>query len=219
MLRPIIEIDEEKCDGCGQCILECAEGALKIVDGKAKLVSEVYCDGLGACLNCPKGALRLEMNDAPPFDEAAALAAKAKEEKKSIGTRILPMGMAKSSASSAKKLDADLRSWPLQLALIQPNAGYLKNADLVLAAHCSGFALPNIADKIKAKIPVIACPKLEDAGKLIDKLAAILKNNVINSLSIIRMSVPCCGGLERIANMAIEKAESKLKPEIVVVQI
>lgn len=219
MLRPIIEIDEEKCDGCGQCVLDCAEGALKIIDGKAKLVSEVYCDGLGACLNCPKGALRLEMKDAPSFDEEAAIAAKAKEEKKATGTRILPMAGAKPASAPAKKLNADLRSWPLQLALVQPNAGYFKNADLVLAAHCSGFSLPGIADEIRDKIPVIACPKLEDAGKLVDKLAAILKNNEINSLSIIRMSVPCCGGLEKIANLAIEKAELKLKPETIVVQI
>ncbi|MDE5833474.1 MAG: ferredoxin [Desulfovibrio sp.] len=217
MLRPIIEIDEEKCDGCGQCILDCAEGALKIVDGKAKLVSEVYCDGLGACLNCPRGALRLEMKEAPPFDEIAALAAKAKEEKKAAGTKILPMAGAK--PAQGKKLDGNLRSWPLQLALVQPNAGYLRNADIVLAAHCSAFALPNVQDVLQGKIPIIACPKLEDAGRLVDRLAAILENNEIKSLTILRMSVPCCGGLERIANLAIEKAGSKLKPETIIVQI
>lgn len=208
MLRPIIHIDEEKCNGCGQCVLDCAEGALAIIDGKARLISQNYCDGLGACLNCPQDALRLEMAEAPPFDEHAALEAKAKREGKCGGTspRFLQQ-LTPLKAMSAENLAAQLPSWPIQLELVPPAAPYLKNADLLLAAHCSGFALPGIQeDFIAGRIPVIACPKIENFEKMLEKLAAILKDNNIKSLTVLRMSVPCCGGLEKLAKTAIAKA-------------
>lgn len=219
MERPIIEIDEDRCNGCGQCILDCAEGALAIVNGKAKLISDVYCDGLGACLNCPQGALSLRTREAPAFDEAAALAAKMARENK--GKQLSPL-MARSTvqtivkeSEAEKKLQKELKShlkiWPLQLELMPPRADYLQGADLLFAAHCSGFALPHIAeDWLSGRIPIIACPKLEDNERLISRLAAILAENEIKSLTVLRMSVPCCG-LERIVREAAGRSGKPLE--------
>lgn len=210
MERPIIEIDEERCNGCGQCILDCAEGALAIVDGKARLISDVYCDGLGACLNCPQGALRLVTREAPEFDEAAAMRAKfAREAKKPL----MPIGAVReiiaNSATEAqlqKELAPHLKSWPLQLELMPSRADYLEGADLLLAAHCAGFALPRISeDWLCGRVPLIACPKLGNNERLVERLARILAENTIKSLTILRMSVPCCG-LEAIARKAIERS-------------
>lgn len=226
MERPIIEIDEERCNGCGQCILDCAEGALAIVNGKAKLISDVYCDGLGACLNCPQGALSLRTREAPAFDEAAALAAKHARENR--GKQLSPL-LARSTvqtivkeAEAEKKLQRELKShlktWPLQLELMPPRADYLQGADLLLAAHCSGFALPHIAeDWLAGRIPVIACPKLEENEKLIARLAAILTENEIKSLTVLRMSVPCCN-LERIVREAVNRSGKPLEWNTHVVQ-
>lgn len=209
MLRPLIKIDEEKCNGCGQCILDCAEGALKIVNGKAKLVSESYCDGLGACLNCPQDALSLEMQEAPPFDEAAALAAKNKEAKKFLSP-LMPK-----SLLAEKNLKAELPSWPIQLELLPAKAGFLKNADILLAAHCSGFALPDLNEKwLKGRIPIIACPKLENNEKLIDRFANAIKDKNIKSITLLRMSVPCCGGLEKVVNEALRRSGEKIPVHI-----
>lgn len=206
MLRPIIEIDEEKCNGCGQCITDCAEGALEIVNGKAKLVSESYCDGLGACLNCPQGALSLSMKEAPAFDEEAALEAlkKRKDKKgKSFGfSPLQPLGAPRES-----KLAADIPSWPIQLALLPGQAQFLQGADISLCAQCAGFALPDIHEKFVAgHIPIIACPKLEDNARLVEKLSAALKGKDIKSMKLVRMSVPCCKRLMSIAEEAMKKA-------------
>lgn len=209
MLRPIIEIDEEKCDGCGQCVLDCAEGALAIVNGKAKLISEVYCDGLGACLNCPKDALKLSMREAPAFDEEAALQANAAREGACPGAAARSLKPLNAATPRPKEGDlaANLSTWPLQLALVPPTATYLKDARLLLGAHCAGFALPDIQkDWMTGRVPIIACPKLEDRAALTAKLAAILKTARPQSITILRMSVPCCGGLERIVEKAIEQA-------------
>ena len=214
MLRPLIEIDEQRCNGCGQCVTDCAEGALAIIDGKAKLISESYCDGLGACLNCPQDALKLVMKEAPEFDEAAALAAM--EKRKNKPKLLMPPGISKTGNSLA----AELPSWPIQLELLPARASFLENANLLLAAHCSAFALPNFhTDWLQDHIPVIACPKLENNEKLTEKLAAIIKNNNPKSLVILRMSVPCCGGLQKIAAQAIERAGSFLVPRIEIVKL
>lgn len=222
MLRPIITIDEEKCNGCGQCVTDCAEGALAIIDGKAKLVSQSYCDGLGACLNCPQDALKLEMREAPAFDEKAAMEALARRGKTGCpGTRATafsPLDIAPKTGS-AGALKAQLPTWPLQLELIPPTAAYLQNANLLLAAHCAGFALPDIQNLMTGKIPVIACPKLTDNAKLAAKLAAILENNDIKSITILRMSVPCCGGLERIAQKAMTEAKKTVPVSVETVQL
>lgn len=224
MERPIIEIDEERCNGCGQCILDCAEGALAIVNGKAKLISEVYCDGLGACLNCPQGALRLRTREAPAFDEAAAMEAKLAREKPL--SPLIPKAAVREIAVSVEQelklkteLKSHLKTWPLQLELMPGRADYLENADILLAAHCAGFALPNIStDWLNGRVPVIACPKLENNEKLIDRLAEILKNNNIRSLTVLRMSVPCCA-LERIVREAVTRSGKRLDWQTHVVQL
>lgn len=224
MFRPIITIDEEKCNGCGQCITDCAEGALAIVDGKAKLISQSYCDGLGACLNCPQGALKLETRDVPAFDEKAAMEALAKRDKPSgcaggAPRELRPLAPL-NSASSDPSLNSELRTWPIQLELMPVKAPWLENANLLLAAHCSGFAISNVnRDWIKDRIPVIACPKLEDNAKLVDKLSAIIRDNNIKSITVLRMSVPCCGGLTGIARKSIELAGKDVPLDIQIVQL
>lgn len=217
MERPIIEINEELCNGCGKCILDCAEGALAIINGKAKLISEVYCDGLGACLNCPQGALTLKTREAAPFDEAAAMSAKlAREETggepllEKIDKKPMQEILAanKSEIQLQNALQSSLRYWPIQLELMPLRADYYQNADILLAAQCAGFALQGInQDWMQGRLPIIACPKLEDKQKLIAKLADILRNNEIAKITILRMSVPCCG-LEQITREAI-KASGK----------
>lgn len=215
MERPVIEIDEERCNGCGQCILDCAEGALAIVNGKARLISDIYCDGLGACLNCPQDALSLRTREAPAFDEAAAMQAKlAREQKGSPG----PVGAMREIIASArreeklqKELRSHLRTWPIQLELMPVRADFLQDAELLLAAHCSGFALPAISqDWLAGRIPIIACPKLENNEKLSERLAGLLRENAIRGLTVLRMSVPCCG-LERIAREAIARSGREIE--------
>ncbi len=237
--RLIIEIDEDKCNGCGQCVLDCAEGALAIVDGKAKLIRDSYCDGLGACLNCPEGALNLIEREADDFDEEAALAAKAEREGKApsqaahapLGMMPKPGGCPGSMARALKPLSpasaaanpglaVDLPSWPIQLRLVPPTAPFLKGAEVLLAAHCAGFALPNLhKDWLAGRIPLIACPKLEDNAALLEKLTAIIKSGQIAGLTVLRMSVPCCGGLEQLAQQALKNAQSDLKMECHVVKL
>lgn len=237
--RLIIEIDEEKCNGCGLCVLDCAEGALAVVDGKAKLIRDSYCDGLGACLNCPEGALKLIEREAEDFDEEAALAAKAEREGIAPvhaghgpqGVMPRPGGCPGSMARALKPLTpgtasanpglaVDLPSWPIQLRLVPATAPFLKGAQVLLAAHCAGFALPNLhKDWLAGRIPVIACPKLEDNDALLEKLTAIIASGQIAGLTVLRMSVPCCGGLERLAQQALKNAQSDLKMECHVVKL
>lgn len=193
MERPIIEIDEEKCDGCGQCVLDCAEGALAVVNGKARLIRDSYCDGLGACLNCPRGALRIVMREAEAFDEAAALAAKAARDGQARpqgcpGSRprtfAAPGNIAAAPAltplfSAADNdipdsLRARTPSWPIQLRLLPPQAPFLSGAHVLLAAQCSGFVLPGLhTDWLQGRIPVIACPKLDNNGDYAERLARL----------------------------------------------
>lgn len=228
MERPIIEIDEEKCNGCGQCILDCAEGALAIINGKARLISDVYCDGLGACLNCPQGALSLRTREAAAFDEAAAMLAKLEREQAGglplVPSReIQPMRQIIAAAREEKELARDLRShlrsWPIQLELIPAKADYYAQADILLAAQCAGFALPHIhKDWISGRLPIIACPKLEDNDKLVERLTAVLQNNNIKRMTVLRMSVPCCA-MERIVRAALEQSGSAIPWETHVAQL
>lgn len=219
MQRPIIEIDEEKCNGCGQCVLDCAEGALAVIDGKARLISEVYCDGLGACLNCPQGALRIVTREAPAFDEAAALAAKAAREGRPTGApgghgcpgsaprRLTPLAATVEPTASPNSPLAQTATWPLQLRLVPPTAPYLRGAHLLLAAHCAGFCLPDLHQHwLPGRVAVIACPKLDDGREYLDKLTSILAANAVREITVLRMSVPCCGGLEMLARKAVAAA-------------
>ena len=239
MQRPIIEIDEEKCDGCGQCVLDCAEGALAVIDGKARLISEVFCDGLGACLNCPRGALRIVTREAPAFDEEAALAAKAAREGRPAGTagghgcpgstprRLTPLlsaQNAQAAPASPDALQARTATWPLQLRLMPPTAPFLRHAHILLAAHCAGFALPDLHERwLRGRVPVIACPKLDNSNNdYLDRLVAILRGHADappRSLTILRMSVPCCAGLEHLAHAAVRQAGLDIVPQIHVISL
>ena len=232
MERPIIQIDEERCDGCGQCVLDCAEGALAVIDGKARLISESFCDGLGACLNCPRDALRLVTRDAPDFDEEAALAARAAREGKSAAkgcpgsaARLLPFGAAPGGAEAASSgLRAQTPTWPLQLRLMPPAAPFLRDADILLSAHCAGFTLPGLhADWLRGRVPVIACPKLDNGNNdYLERLTAILRGHADappRSLTVLRMSVPCCAGLEHLARAAVKQAGLSIVPQVHVIAL
>lgn len=239
MERPIIFIDEDRCDGCGQCVLECAEGALAVVDGKVRLISDSYCDGLGACLHCPRDALRLVTREAAAFDEAAALAAKtARREGAASGgeqarcpgsaARTLAPLAARTAEGvapfAAPTLKARTATWPLQLRLIPPAAPFLRHADILLAAHCAGFALPDLhTGLLRGRVPVIACPKLLDTGDdAQERLTALLRGHAgapPSSLTVLRMSVPCCAGLERLARAAVRQAGLDLIPRTHVVSL
>ena len=227
-IRDIIEIDEDLCNGCGQCITGCAEGALALVDGKAKLVSDIYCDGLGACLgHCPTGALKIIQRGAPDFDEEAAMSrvramnaapAPAEKPKGCPGSR--GMTLAPRSATAASEPAAGtalgLSFWPVQLKLAPPEAPALESPVLTLASDCSAFASPDFHPTFLGEgYPlVMACPKLDPVEPYIDKLAAILKAHpMISELRVPMMSVPCCGGLGYIATQAIKKAgrEAQIK--------
>ncbi|MHC4862399.1 MAG: ATP-binding protein, partial [Planctomycetota bacterium] len=182
MKRPMIRIIEEKCDGCGQCVPSCAEGAIQVIDGKARLIGDSLCDGMGACLGeCPQDALVIEEREAAAFDEEAV--------KRHLAAQRAP-----------------LRQWPIKLALLSPLAPFLKNADLVLSADCAAFAHASFHEDLLDGRPLaIACPKLDDPDRNVNQLAAILEAASIKSITILKMEVPCCGGLDMYAQMACER--------------
>jgi len=216
-LRKIVKIDEDKCNGCGACIISCAEGALKIIDGKARLVSETYCDGLGACLGkCPQDAITVEEREAQEFDEEATEEHLQEIKVEDKLTRGCPSA---SVAQFERKTDAAapaavvtaagtrsrLRHWPVQLTLVPPTAPFLKGADLVLAADCvpftyAGFHQDFLGDNAAL---LVACPKLDDFQAHQEKLNEILKQSGIKSLTVLHMEVPCCSGLVHMAKQAI----------------
>jgi NAD-dependent dihydropyrimidine dehydrogenase PreA subunit len=206
MIRRIIEINQDKCNGCGACAKACHEGAIAIVDGKAKLMRDDYCDGLGDCLpTCPTGAISFVEREAAAYDEAAVLAAKAKKE------QTLPCGCPGSAAKAIERKEvqtsvapqtSQLRQWPVQIKLVPVNAPWFNGAKLLVAADCSAYAYANFhQDFIKDHITLVGCPKL-DAVDYSTKLTEILSLNDIRSVTIVRMEVPCCGGIE----MAVKKA-------------
>lgn len=211
-IRNIIRIDEEKCNGCGQCVVDCAEAALQIVDGKAKLVKEIYCDGLGACLgSCPTGALNIEMRESDPFDEEATEKHMTETKRKKEGfsgcpgTRPVDFPGVPAAGPIAAETKPELTNWPVQLKLINPEAPYLNGADLLLAADCTAFSAVNFHGRfIKGKKLVIACPKLDDAQLYFEKLTEMFRTNDIKSISVVRMEVPCCGGLIYLTKEAVK---------------
>lgn len=245
--RQIIKIDRDKCNGCGKCVTACHEGALAIVNGKAEIVADYFCDGLGACIgDCPQNALTFETRVADAFDEAAVKqqleqSRKSAQQAGCPGTMAKKLGKPENLAcgcpgTMAKKIDkavtggnncgcgsqpSRLENWPVQLQLIPVNAPYLEGASLVLAAHCAGFAEPDFHAKYLGDnvVLAIACPKLDDSDKHISKLAAIIKTNELRSITVLRMEVPCCGGLERIVNEAVAMAEKPLFVKTVIVKM
>jgi ferredoxin len=219
--RNIVKIDEEKCDGCGQCAIACAEGAIEIVDGKAKLISEIYCDGLGACIGqCPLDAITVEKREAPEFDEEATKAHLAKEKNTQMKTDFVCPGMTTKKLREKSKPDdsaqtaavpSQLGHWPVQLKLVSPHAPYFANADLLLVADCVPFAMGDFHSRfLKDHSIAVGCPKLDDAQFYIDKLAEILQANKLNSLTVIHMEVPCCSGLTQIAREAVAKSKIEI---------
>lgn len=195
MLRKIIKIDEEKCIGCGLCADACHEGAIGMVEGKAKLLREDYCDGLGDCLPaCPVDAISFEMREAPAYDEAAVLKAKAEKEKR------------QKAQQADVKVETQLLQWPVQIKLMPIQSAFYQGANLLIAADCCAYAYGNFHnDFMKNHITIIGCPKL-DMGDYTEKLTQIIQNNDIKSVKIARMTVPCCGRLEQAAKRAIQNS-------------
>jgi ferredoxin len=210
--RKIVRIDEEKCDGCGLCANACQEGAIRIVDGKARLVSESYCDGLGACLgDCPRGAITIEEREAEEFDEHAVEEMKRRSAPPSAcgcpsaAARTLRPG--DDSAAGQGPMPSRLANWPVQLHLVPVSAPYLEGADLLIAADCTAFAHGDFHRRfVRGRVVIIACPKLDDTGPYVEKLAAILRTRDIRSVEVVYMQVPCCSGLVRLVSDAREAA-------------
>lgn len=209
MIRKIIRIDEEKCNGCGACAAACHEGAIEMINGKAKLTREDYCDGLGDCLPaCPTNAISFEEREAPAYDEAAVNAAKSKKS-----AAPLPCGCPGMNSKSIKRnptaqpisasVSSQLSQWPCQIKLVPVNAPYFDGANLLIAADCTAFAYGNFHnDFIRNHITLIGCPKL-DEGDYADKLTRIIAENDIKSVKVVRMEVPCCGGIENAVKRAL----------------
>ena len=215
MVRKIIQIDQEKCNGCGLCAAACHEGAIGMVDGKAKLMRDDYCDGLGDCLPaCPTQAISFTEREALPYDEAAVLANKQAQAKANTppagpcgcpGSRAQQFAPA-DCAAAIPGTPSQLRQWPVQIKLVPVQAPYYQGAHLLVAADCSAFSYGNFhEDFIRGKITLIGCPKL-DAVQYSEKLTEILRLNDIKSLTVVRMEVPCCGGLEQAAVTALKNS-------------
>jgi ferredoxin len=233
--RKIIQIDEELCDGCGQCVPACAEGAIEVKDGKAHLVAEKYCDGLGACLgDCPTGALTIVEREADDFDEAAV-----EDYLKEKGVAQKPEAPAVSSGCPSThlqtfisesgdrdererkpegKVASSLGHWPVQIHLIPPTAPFLKGADLVIAADCTPVAYPGFhRDFLRDKVVMIGCPKFDDVPAYVDKFAEIFRTADIQSITTVVMEVPCCSALPMIVKKAMEVAQKEIPMEEVVI--
>ena len=223
MIRKIIKIDEDKCNGCGLCANACHEGAIDIINGKAKLVRENFCDGFGDCLpNCPTGAITFEEREAPEYDENAVQAAKEKKKMDEMkhmhheggcpGSRIAQFQRNEEETPvSAVKPVSRLRQWPCQIKLLPSQAPFFNGAKLLIAADCTAYAYAGMHEGfMKGRVTMIGCPKL-DAVDYTEKLTAIIRDNDIKSVTIVRMEVPCCGGLQRAAENAL-KASGKFIP-------
>ena len=278
MERTIINIDEEKCDGCGNCVEGCHEGALQIIDGKARLISELFCDGLGACIGeCPQGAITLEKREALPYDEIAVMERISTQgentviahmrhlrdhnemkyfnqavdyikennieidltkinkkpmfnimEKHSGGSGCLgskTLDFEKKNISETSNTNEDqpstLNQWPVQMHLVNPGASYFQNSDVLIAADCVAFSLGNFHSKyLKGKSLAIACPKLDSNMEVyINKITSMIDDSNINTLTVMIMEVPCCGGLLKIAQTAMQQTERKIPLKLMVVGI
>ncbi len=226
MVRNIIKIDADKCNGCGLCVSACHEGAIGMVEGKAVLLRDDYCDGLGNCLPvCPTGAITFEQREAAAFDEAAVQANMAKKQPQTLacgcpGTHSKTIQRETASAvqpAEQSPVQTQLNQWPVQIKLVPVNAPYFQQAHLLVAADCTAFAYGNFhAEYMKNKITVIGCPKL-DAGDYAEKLTEILKVNDIKSVTVARMEVPCCGGIEHAVKTALQNCGKMIPWQVVTI--
>ena len=228
MVRRIIEINEEICNGCGLCAKACHEGAIGMVNGKAKLLRDDYCDGLGDCLpNCPVGAISFVEREAAAYDEAAVLENKKKQQQAHAGgcpgmkAREIPGHKVQVSAAdvSAAETVSELRQWPVQIQLAPVKAPYFEGAKLLIAADCTAYAYGNFhRDFIRGRVALIGCPKLDDVDYS-EKLTEILRQNEVKNLTIVRMEVPCCGGIERAAVSALQNSGKFIPWQVVTVSV
>ncbi|MFH1386428.1 MAG: 4Fe-4S binding protein [bacterium] len=215
--RKIIKIDEAKCNGCGQCVSACHEGALKMVKGKAKLVADNYCDGLGACIgDCPQGAITIVERDAAPFVGPAPAACSCPG---AAMQDFSDQGESEGEGAGAQR--SQLRQWPVQLHLVPPLAPYFMGKDVILAADCVAFALGNFhQDYLKGKSLAIACPKLDEGQEAyVEKITAMIDEAKINTLTVMTMEVPCCGGLLQVAKEGAKLAKRKIPLKVIVVSL
>ncbi|MFH1566416.1 MAG: 4Fe-4S binding protein [Gemmatimonadota bacterium] len=236
--RQVVRIDEEKCDGCGECVPSCAEGAIQIIDGKARLLADNLCDGLGACLGeCPQGAITVEEREADEYDQTAVARHLESLGARSLahahghahahgpgagcpGSRMLQISPPAGDAGSAPAASPSaLRQWPVQLHLVSPAAPYFQGANLLLAADCTAFAMGDFhANFLNGKALAVACPKLDQAQEIyLDKLVALIDGAAIDTLTVMVMEVPCCSGLVRLAAEAAGRARRKVPVKRVVV--
>jgi NAD-dependent dihydropyrimidine dehydrogenase PreA subunit len=230
MKRNIVRIDRDKCNGCGKCVTACHEGAIRLVDGKAELVSEIYCDGLGACLgDCPTGAITVEVREAAAFDEAAVAERQRQLKAKAAAPPTGGCPGARAFSFSGKTACArpsvapvagaagpgQLTQWPVQLRLVPVNAPWWEQADILLAADCVAVAVPDFQQRLlKGRKVAVMCPKLDDLDGYVEKLAAILAENNVRSLTVARMHVPCCGGIVRIAQEAMQRSGKTIPVQV-----
>ena len=233
MIRKIIHIDEDKCNGCGLCATACHEGAIDIIDGKAKLVRENFCDGFGDCLpGCPTGAITFEEREAPAYDETAVQESKKKKELQEQmkhlheggcpGSRMRMLeqpGEAGSNIAEPMRQAPQLRNWPVQIKLAPINAPYFNKAKLLIAADCTAYAYANFHQEfMRGKVTLVGCPKL-DAVDYSEKLTEIIRSNEIQEVTIVRMEVPCCGGLEMAAKKALRASGKFIPWQVVTISI
>ena len=241
VVRKIIEIDEDLCDGCGNCVPSCAEGALEIIDGKARVVADIYCDGLGACLGeCPQNALKIVEREADEFDEKAVEEFLAQKDAKETAEPVVmpmvsggcpsarlqtfeaapsdPAAARSSSASAEEQAESALSHWPVQIMLVPPTAPFLKDADLLVLADCVPVAFPTLhQDFLQGKAVMMGCPKFDDVQHYVEKFAQICKASGIKSITSVVMEVPCCSALPMIVKKGMELSGSPIPMEEVVI--